>query len=72
MLRDRGVTWIPDVVASAGGIIHAVGREELGMDEAAVNAKIDAIGDTTNSVLALAREREWTTVRAARELAALA
>lgn len=72
VLRDRGVTWIPDVVASAGGIIHAVGREELGMDEAAVNAKIDAIGDTANSVLALAREREWTTVRAARELAALA
>ncbi|WP_244223706.1 Glu/Leu/Phe/Val dehydrogenase dimerization domain-containing protein [Amycolatopsis circi] len=69
VLRDRGITWIPDVVASAGGIIHAVGREALGMDEAAANAKIDAIADTTAAVLSLARERGLTTVRAARELA---
>ncbi|ATY16407.1 Glu/Leu/Phe/Val dehydrogenase [Amycolatopsis sp. AA4] len=69
VLRDRGITWIPDFVASAGGIIHAVGRETLGMDEAAANAKIDAIGDTTRAVLARARERGLTTVRAARELA---
>ncbi|WP_037370565.1 Glu/Leu/Phe/Val dehydrogenase dimerization domain-containing protein [Amycolatopsis orientalis] len=72
VLRDRGITWIPDVVASAGGIIHAVGREELGMDEAAANAKIDAIGDTAKTVLSRARERDLTTVQAARELAALA
>ncbi|MGW7533910.1 Glu/Leu/Phe/Val dehydrogenase dimerization domain-containing protein [Amycolatopsis sp. NPDC054798] len=71
VLRDRGITWIPDVVASAGGIIHAVGREELGMDEAAANAKIDAIADTTKAVLARARERGLTTVQAAREMAAL-
>ncbi|WP_409180956.1 Glu/Leu/Phe/Val dehydrogenase dimerization domain-containing protein [Amycolatopsis sp. VS8301801F10] len=70
VLRDRGITWIPDVVASAGGIIHAVGREELGMDEAAANARIDAIADTTSAVLAHARERGLTTVQAARELAA--
>ncbi|MET9266421.1 Glu/Leu/Phe/Val dehydrogenase dimerization domain-containing protein [Amycolatopsis sp. NPDC004079] len=70
VLRDRGITWIPDVVASAGGIIHAVGCEELGMDEAAANAKIDAIADTAGAVLSRARDRGLTTVRAARELAA--
>lgn len=72
VLRDRGITWIPDVVASAGGIIHAVGREELGMDGKAANAKIDAIGETVDAVLSRARERGLTTVRAARELVALA
>ncbi|WP_406631081.1 Glu/Leu/Phe/Val dehydrogenase dimerization domain-containing protein [Amycolatopsis sp. WGS_07] len=70
VLRDRGITWIPDVVASAGGIIHAVGREELGMDETAANAKIDAIADTVSAVLALARERGLPMSRAAREYAA--
>ncbi|MFE3786027.1 Glu/Leu/Phe/Val dehydrogenase dimerization domain-containing protein, partial [Amycolatopsis sp. NPDC059090] len=64
VLRDRGITWIPDVVASAGGIIHAVGREELGWDEAAANAKVDAIADTTSAVLSRARERGSTTGRA--------
>ncbi|MGW5095492.1 Glu/Leu/Phe/Val dehydrogenase dimerization domain-containing protein [Streptomyces nodosus] len=35
LLRERGITWVPDVIASAGGIIHAVCLEEFGLGKEA-------------------------------------
>jgi leucine dehydrogenase len=69
-LQERGITWVPDVIASAGGIIHAVCREELDLDEAAANARIDAIGDKVRRILEVARDRGTTTLQAARAVAA--
>ena len=70
LLRDPAITWIPDTVANAGGIIHAVCREELAFNEAQTNAKIDSIAVTTSAILGNARSRGITTLHAAREFAA--
>ncbi|MCD4523790.1 Glu/Leu/Phe/Val dehydrogenase dimerization domain-containing protein [Nocardioides sp. cx-173] len=70
VLRERGIVWVPDVIASAGGIIHAVCREELDLDEAATNARIDAIGDQVSRILEVARDQGTTTSQAARAVAA--
>ena len=70
LLQERGITWVPDVIASAGGIIHAVCREELDLDEAATNARVDAIGDKVTRILEVARDHGTTTLQAARAVAA--
>jgi glutamate dehydrogenase/leucine dehydrogenase len=70
LLHERGITWVPDVIASAGGIIHAVCREELALDLAATNARVDAIGDKVTRILEVARDRGTTTSQAARAVAA--
>jgi leucine dehydrogenase len=67
-LRDKGIVWIPDVIASAGGIIHAVCREELNTDETATNARIDAIGAKVARILHTADADSTTTLHAARAL----
>jgi leucine dehydrogenase len=69
-IQRRGIAWVPDVLASSGGIIHAVCREELALDEAATNVKIAAIGTKAAHLLDLARTRKITTLRAAQEIAA--
>jgi leucine dehydrogenase len=69
LLDARSITWVPDVVASAGGIIHAVCREELGLEESATTAKINAISDKVTRVLTDARATGTTTLRAAHALA---
>ncbi|WP_455566301.1 Glu/Leu/Phe/Val dehydrogenase dimerization domain-containing protein [Nonomuraea fuscirosea] len=55
LLHERGITWIPDTVASAGGIIHAVCREEPACDERETDARVDAIGAKVDRILAHAR-----------------
>jgi glutamate dehydrogenase/leucine dehydrogenase len=67
-LRDKGIVWIPDVIASAGGIIRAVFREELHTDETATNAKIDAIGAKVAHILHTADTDGTTTLHAAQAL----
>ena len=49
-LAERGITYVPDFVANAGGIIQ-VGAEVRGYSEAEARAKTMAIFDTTTSVL---------------------
>ncbi|MGY1713368.1 Glu/Leu/Phe/Val dehydrogenase dimerization domain-containing protein [Geodermatophilus sp. SYSU D01106] len=51
VLAARGVTWVPDLVASAGGIVSTVAREELGLDGAAVEDRLRRIDTTTDLVL---------------------
>jgi glutamate dehydrogenase/leucine dehydrogenase len=67
-LRDKGIVWIPDVIASAGGIIHAVCREELHADESTTNARIDAIGAKVARILHTVDAEGTTTLHAARAL----
>lgn len=70
LLHERGTTWIPDVLASAGGIIHAVSRERLGMDQQSTDARVDQIGETTTRLLSYAVEHHLTPLRAAQIFAA--
>ena len=65
-VRQLGAAWTTadllrdlysDTVATAGGIIHAVCREELAFNEAQTNAEIDSIAVTTRVILDKARSR---------------
>jgi glutamate dehydrogenase/leucine dehydrogenase len=68
-LQERNITWVPDVIASAGGIIHAVCREELAYDEPETNARIDAIGVKVTRLLTHASSSGITTLAAAHAMA---
>lgn len=57
-LAARGITYVPDFVANAGGIIQ-VGAEVRGYSEAEARAKTAAIFDTTTAVLEQARTEGW-------------
>ena len=53
-LRDRGILYVPDYVANAGGVISG-GREILGWSGEQTNERIAGIYDTLLTVLWLAR-----------------
>ncbi len=69
LLHSRGILWAPDVVVSAGGIIHAVATELHHETPEQVAARIDAIGDTLTKILSAARETASTPAAAASRLA---
>jgi glutamate dehydrogenase/leucine dehydrogenase len=69
VLHQRGVTWIPDVVASAGGVIYAVARESLHLDEGRANARVDAIGATVSELFVEMAHHGCTPLQAARRIA---
>ncbi|MEU4608562.1 Glu/Leu/Phe/Val dehydrogenase dimerization domain-containing protein [Kribbella sp. NPDC023972] len=50
-LHHRGITWIPDYLASAGGVIHAIGIERHGLTPQTVNPLVQSIGTTVSQVL---------------------
>ncbi|HEX2188167.1 MAG TPA: Glu/Leu/Phe/Val dehydrogenase dimerization domain-containing protein [Longimicrobiaceae bacterium] len=68
MLAERGVLYVPDYVANAGGVIAGVG-DLRGEDPAVSAARVDAIHDTVLAVLRMAEERGTTPERAADLLA---
>lgn len=70
LLHERGIAWVPDVLASVGGIIHAVSREKQGLDSAATDARVDQIGQKTTNLLAYAAEHRITPLAAAHQIAA--
>ena len=51
LLRDKGICWIPDHIASAGGVIYAVSRELDGADHATATAAVNRIGETVSRIL---------------------
>ena len=55
-LRDRGIVYVPDYLANAGGLIE-VARTALGYDAAEADARRARIADTVAEILARA-ERE--------------
>ncbi|GCB51670.1 GNAT family N-acetyltransferase [Streptomyces sp. NL15-2K] len=69
LLHQRGIIWVPDYVASAGGVINAVSTElhRVGADDA--RARVRAIEDTVDDLLDTARRSGQTPARAASELA---
>ncbi|WP_436533871.1 Glu/Leu/Phe/Val dehydrogenase dimerization domain-containing protein [Actinoplanes sp. HUAS TT8] len=54
LLHERGILWAPDVVVSAGGLIHATAVELLHETPAQVDARLHAIGDTLGAILTTA------------------
>ncbi|HWD02809.1 MAG TPA: Glu/Leu/Phe/Val dehydrogenase dimerization domain-containing protein [Amycolatopsis sp.] len=50
-LAARGVVWVPDYVASAGGVAYAVAREAEGLEHSAAAARVAAIGDVVSRLL---------------------
>ena len=67
-LRQRQITYAPDFIANAGGLIH-VYADLLDRDQSDVDELVAAIGDTTASVLADSEELEITPLEAARRVA---
>jgi leucine dehydrogenase len=69
-LAARGITWIPDFVASAGGILHGAATDMFGMTAAAAEPRLDRIAEATEAVLTHARADGITTLEAALQRAA--
>ena len=67
-LAARGVLFVPDFVASAGGIIN-IAEEFVGYDRTRALEHTARIGATTTRVLQSARDRGVTPQRAAEDLA---
>ena len=64
LLRERGITFVPDFIANAGGVIQ-VHAGQIGWDEAELDARLERIGDRVADVLASADEQGQTPVEAA-------
>ncbi|SDT81339.1 Glu/Leu/Phe/Val dehydrogenase dimerization domain-containing protein [Actinoplanes derwentensis] len=69
LLHERDILWAPDVVVSAGGIVHAIATELHHETPAQVTTRIEAIGDTLSGILSAARETSSTPAAAASRLA---
>jgi len=68
-LAARGILYGPDYIVNAGGVIF-VGCEYLGaVDEGAVVAQVDRIGETLREVFNFAEQRKITSAAAADQLA---
>jgi len=69
-LKERGILCLPDYIVNAGGAIHCGMKLSEGVYEAdKVHAKIDAIYDATLKIIALAKEKQSSTDRAAQAYA---
>ncbi|MFD5830389.1 Glu/Leu/Phe/Val dehydrogenase dimerization domain-containing protein [Lentzea sp. NPDC060358] len=52
LLAQRGIVWVPDHVASAGGVIYTLAREDDGDDHETALKRVDVIGTTVRRLLA--------------------
>jgi leucine dehydrogenase len=69
-LRDAGILYAPDFVASAGGVLSLAGLETLGWTRATLERRLAGIGETLDAVFAAADRDGVTTEAAARTIAA--
>lgn len=53
-LAAAGVVWVPDFVASAGGVIYTLTREASGLDRETALARVESIENTVATVLSSA------------------
>ena len=67
-LGERGILYVPDILANSGGLI-ALEEELLGNDEEATRQRVHAVGDRTRVLLDEAMSRSGTIADLARELA---
>ena len=68
LLAERGIGYVPDFIANAGGLM-AVAEQLNGWDPDRVAARVDGIGPLVAELIAEARARGETTLRAARRRA---
>jgi valine dehydrogenase (NAD+) len=68
LLLERGITWVPDYVANAGGLIQVDGERE-GLEVSAVRDKVQGLFTLVEGILSTAVERSITAGQAANELA---
>jgi leucine dehydrogenase len=70
LLAQRGILWVPDFVANAGGVVNiAVELEPEGYDTRRAEQRVRAIGDTVRTVLDHADAVGITPLAAAMEIA---
>jgi leucine dehydrogenase len=65
LLQDKGICWVPDYIASAGGVAYAVRRELDGVDHETATAAVERIGDTVAAILTAAHQESSTPLRIA-------
>jgi leucine dehydrogenase len=66
----KGITYVPDYVANAGGLINIVSEMNVGgYDKTYVENKINVIANTTKQILELARKNKRSTSNTADVLA---
>jgi glutamate dehydrogenase/leucine dehydrogenase len=68
-LAARGVLWVPDYVASAGGILYTLSREAEGLDHEAALARVETIEKTVEDLLDAAKAGTTTPLHEAAVLA---
>lgn len=68
LLQSSGITFVPDFVANAGGVIQ-VHAGQVGWAADQLDAKLEAIGDRVESILSEAEARRINPVRAAHDRA---
>ncbi|WP_246292145.1 Glu/Leu/Phe/Val dehydrogenase dimerization domain-containing protein [Lentzea indica] len=51
LLEERGIVWVPDHVASAGGVIYTLAREDDGAGHEAALTRVDGIEATVRRLL---------------------
>ncbi|MEO3807657.1 Glu/Leu/Phe/Val dehydrogenase dimerization domain-containing protein [Sphaerisporangium sp. B11E5] len=69
LLHQRAITWIPDHIASAGGVINAMTTELHGLTPEESLARVNAIEDTVTELLTTADALGVTPAEAGHELA---
>jgi glutamate dehydrogenase/leucine dehydrogenase len=69
MLADRGVLYVPDYVANAGGLIQVAG-EWLGFPLEEIERRVDGIEHTVDTILATAACAQVTPAAAASQIVA--
>jgi glutamate dehydrogenase/leucine dehydrogenase len=69
LLHQRGILWAPDIVVSAGGIIHATAVELHHETSAQATVRVHGIADTLTGILRTARATGSTPADAARHRA---
>jgi leucine dehydrogenase len=70
LLAARGILWVPDFVANAGGVVNiAVELEPSGYDTGRAETRVRAIADTVRAVLDHAEATGSTPLAAANEIA---
>ncbi len=68
MLRERGIAYVPDYIANAGGII-SVSAEYLGESAASVASRVAQIGPRVSAILEEASRRDLSPATVADETA---
>lgn len=64
LLRGRGITYVPDFIANAGGVLQVHGGE-VGWSDEELAAQLERIGDRVTAVLQEADEQDVSSVAAA-------